>query len=93
MEKFAINVMACLAGVLLEGNTFDRIRAAVERWDDAVDAAGEPIAGRDKMAAVSHEIETWGIHFAQWFANLIIELAVSILRISAGQLPAAKGPQ
>lgn len=77
-----INLLSAIASALLPGDTFTRLKAAVDRWDDKID-----LDGPDKAKGVAHELESWGIHMAQWAANLLIELAVSKLRLEQGRDP------
>ena len=86
MKSTLISLMAALAGLFLDGNTFDRIKAVVDRWDDKVDPDGIPSNGDEKRDGVKEELELIGIKLAQWLANLLIELAVATLRIEQGKL-------
>lgn len=86
MKSTLISLMAALAGLFLDGNTFDRIKAVVDRWDDKVDPDGIPYNGDEKRDGVKEELELIGIKLAQWLANLLIELAVATLRIEQGKL-------
>ena len=78
-----IKMMATLADWFIDENTFIRIKAAVERWDDKMDPDGVPFSGDEKLAGVKDEIQLIGIKAAQWTVNLLIELAVATLRVQA----------
>lgn len=82
MHAVILSIISALAGVLFEGNTFERIKATVDRWDDKVDPDGKPYSGDEKRAGVQDELKLLGIYTAQWLANLGIELAVTLLRNS-----------
>lgn len=90
MNQALIRIMASLAGLLLTDYTFDRIKAAVDRWDDKVDPDGIPYSGDEKRNGVKEELELIGIKAAQWLCNLLIELAVSTLRIEQGKIEERK---
>jgi hypothetical protein len=76
--------MAAVAS-LLPDNLFDRVKAAVERWDDKVDPDGIPYSGDEKRANVQQELELIGIKLAQFAAFLLIGLAVAMLRVEQGR--------
>ena len=78
-----IDLMALLAKLFIDENTFVRIKACVERWDDKVDPDGVPFSGDEKLDGVKGELKVIGIHAAQWLVNLLIELAVATLRVEA----------
>lgn len=84
MSTTILNLIAALASLLLKGNTFERIKAAVARWDDKVDPDGVPYSGDEKRQGVRDELALLGIYSAQWLANLAIELAVAALRTERG---------
>ena len=84
MNTFWIGAMAGIAG-LIPGNLFDRVKAAVERWDDKVDPDGIPYSGDEKRANVQEELELIGIKLAQFAAFLLIGLAVAVLRVEQGK--------
>lgn len=84
MNATWITVMAGIAG-LIPGNLFDRVKAAVERWDDKVDPDGIPYSGDEKRANVEEELELIGIKLAQFAAFLLIGLAVAVLRVEQGR--------
>lgn len=84
MSTTILNLIAALASLLLKGNTFERIKAAVSRWDDKVDPDGVPYSGDEKRQGVRDELALLGIYSAQWLANLAIELAVAALRTERG---------
>lgn len=75
-----ISTMAAIATYFIDANTFVRIKAAVERWDDKVDPDGVPYNGDEKRENVQDEIRLIGIKSAQWIVNLLIELAVATIR-------------
>jgi hypothetical protein len=84
MSPFWITAMAAIAQ-LIPDNLFDRIRGAVERWDDKVDPDGVPYSGDEKRANVQQELELIGIKLAQFTSFLLIGLAVAALRVEQGK--------
>jgi len=84
MNTTWITIMASVAG-LIPGHLFDRVKAAVERWDDKVDPDGIPYSGDEKRANVQQELELLGIKLAQFAAFLLIGLAVAVLRVEQGR--------
>lgn len=84
MNTTWITIMASVAG-LIPGHMFDRVKAAVERWDDRVDPDGTPYSGDEKRANVQQELELIGIKLSQFAAFLLIGLAVAVLRVEQGR--------
>lgn len=86
MQAAILQIISALASVMLTGNTFERIRACVQRWDDKLDPDGVPYSGDEKRAGVKDELVLIGVYVSQWLANLAIELAVAALRTEQGRL-------
>ncbi len=85
IESVILNLISTLVHVLLPSNTWDRLRACVDRWDDKFDAAGKKLPGEAKKKGVLDELELLGIHGAQWLVGALIDLAVMRLRIDQGK--------
>ena len=83
-EQLILNLISTLVSVLLPGSTWDRMRAAVERWDDRFED-GQKLPGAVKKQGVLDELELLGIHGAQWIVGALIDLAVMKLRIDQGK--------
>jgi len=84
-EALILNLISALVSALLPGDTWDRLRAAVSRWDDKFDATGKKLGGTAKKAGVLDELELIGIRGAQWLVGALIDLAVMKLRIDQGR--------
>lgn len=84
-ETIILNLISALVNVLLPGNTWDRLRGVVDRWDDKFDAAGKKLPGTTKKQGVLDELELIGIRGAQWIVGALIDLAVMKLRIDQGK--------
>lgn len=84
-EQLILNLISTLVSVLLPGDTWDRLRAVVDRWDDKFDATGKKIPGTAKKQGVLDELELIGIRGAQWLVGALIDLAVMKLRIDQGK--------
>ena len=84
-ETVVLNLISALVNVLLPGNTWDRMRACVDRWDDKFDATGKKLPGTAKKQGVLDELELIGIRGAQWIVGALIDLAVMKLRIDQGK--------
>lgn len=83
-ETVVLNLISALVNVLLPGNTWDRMRACVERWDDRFED-GQKLPGTVKKQGVLDELELLGIRGAQWIVGALIDLAVMKLRIDQGK--------
>jgi hypothetical protein len=84
-ETVILNLISALVHVLLPSYTWDRMRAAVGRWDDKFDATGKKLPGTEKKQGVLDELEFLGIRGAQWLVGALIDLAVMKLRIDQGK--------
>ena len=84
-EALILNLISALVSALLPGNTWDRLRGVVDRWDDKFDADGNKLPGTEKKAGVLDELELLGIRGAQWIVGALIDLAVMKLRIDQGK--------
>lgn len=84
MNEAIISLISVLANLLLPADTWTRLRAVVERWDDKL-VGGHKLSGIEKKQGVLDELELLGIHAAQWIANALIDLAVMKLRIEQGK--------
>ena len=84
-QTIVLNLISALVNVLLPGNTWDRMRACVDRWDDKFGADGNKLPGTEKKAGVLDELELLGIRGAQWIVGALIDLAVMKLRIDQGK--------
>lgn len=84
-ETVVLNLISALVNVLLPGNTWDRMRACVDRWDDKFDATGKKLPGTAKKQGVLDELKLIGIRGAQWIVGALIDLAVMKLRIDQGR--------
>jgi uncharacterized ion transporter superfamily protein YfcC len=84
MNTTWITIMAAAAHLIPDG-VFDRIKGAVERWDDKVDPDGRPYSGDEKRSNVEDELELIGIKLAQFTAFLLIGLAVAVVRVEQGR--------
>jgi hypothetical protein len=68
-----------LAALLTDKGTFARVLQAVQTVDDPT------TPGNEKRAAVIKQLEIIGLDLAKWLIALLIELAVSYLRLAAEQ--------
>ena len=84
-QTVVLNLISALVNVLLPGNTWDRMRASIDRWDDKFDADGNKLPGAVKKQGVLDELELLGIRGAQWIVGALIDLAVMKLRIDQGK--------
>lgn len=84
-EQVILSLISALVSALLPGNTWDRLRATVDRWDDKFDEDGNKLAGSVKKKGVLDELELIGIRGAQWLVGALIDLAVVKLRIDQGR--------
>ena len=84
-EAVILNLISALVHALLPSNTWDRMRAAVSRWDDRKTDGGTKLSGTEKKQGVLDELELIGIHGAQWIVGALIDLAVMKLRIDQGK--------
>lgn len=73
------SAISSLAGLLADGKTFTRIRELVSKVEDP------NVPGTDKKTAVLAELQKDGLAIAGWLGNLLIELAVSYIRLQSGK--------
>ncbi len=78
MTALATFLITQLASLLIGSDTFSRIEAAVDRWNNkTVEDLQHQLNGKDKKEAVLAELLILGINLEGWLANLVIELAVA----------------
>jgi len=74
--NIVIKLMAMLAELFIDDNTFVRIKACVERWNE------QEISGAEKHTGVYKELRLLGIELSTSVMNLLIELAVQTLKLN-----------
>jgi hypothetical protein len=75
MNATILSIIAWLADLLVGSGTFDRVKAAVARWQE------KQISGVEKREGVLDELQIIGIEASASVMNLMIELAVQLLKL------------
>jgi hypothetical protein len=82
--EYAIRILAAMIAPSVD---FDRVRASVQRWaereisEEEKEFHSQPGMEDPRKTGVLHELTVIGIEAARWQLNLLIELAVAVLKI------------
>ncbi len=75
MNATILSIIVWLAELFVGAGMFDRVKGAVERWKD------KQVSGVEKREGVLDELHILGIEASASVLNLLIELAVQMVKI------------